>query len=104
MVTESWRDELCAGNFRGLDHELGDVGEQSALAEVDLFSDRGFSRREDRMNRENDLTLRKRVLLNHTTQAQKVVLPGKFEAILSGDAFENGITMRGYDVVVLRRA
>ena len=42
-------------------------------------------------------------LLNHTTQAQKVVLPGKFEAILSGDAFENGITMRGYDVVVLRR-
>jgi hypothetical protein len=31
---------LYAANFSGLYHELGDVGEQSALAEVDLFSDR----------------------------------------------------------------
>lgn len=28
---------LRVGNFCGLDHELGDVGEESALAEIDFF-------------------------------------------------------------------
>jgi len=28
---------LGVGNFCGLDHELGDVGEESVLAEIDFF-------------------------------------------------------------------
>ena len=39
---------LRVGNFCGLNHELGDVGEESALAEIDLFErDGGEKLRED---------------------------------------------------------
>lgn len=37
MVMESWRDDFVSQKFLWLDHELGDVGEQSTLAEINFL-------------------------------------------------------------------
>jgi hypothetical protein len=42
--------------------------------------------------------------LNHTAQEQKVVIPGKFSAVVGGGPVDGSVAMKGFDVVVLQRA
>src|SRR5580765_23115 len=43
-------------------------------------------------------------LLNHTAEAQKVAVAGKFKSVLSGDVFDGSVTMKAFDVVVMNKA
>jgi beta-galactosidase len=43
-------------------------------------------------------------LLNHTAEAQKVAVAGKFKSVLSGDVFDGSVTMKAFDVVVMHKA
>jgi beta-galactosidase len=43
-------------------------------------------------------------VLNHTSDTQKVTLPGKFKSELTGNAMEGSVSLNAYDLEVLRRA
>jgi hypothetical protein len=42
-------------------------------------------------------------LLNHTAEALKVAVAGKFKSVLSGDVFDGSVTMKAFDVVVMHK-
>src|SRR5579863_5761853 len=43
-------------------------------------------------------------LLNHTAQEQKVMIPGKYAAVVGGGPVDGSVAMKGFDVAVLQRA